>query len=69
MVPSGSGLACLAGLVTTGPLASSVADAAMLLDAMIAGSDYRFSVRSPGWDEGPLSREPRHAARDGSSSA
>jgi amidase len=26
----------------------------MLLDAMIAGSPYRFSVRSPGWDGGPL---------------
>jgi amidase len=54
LVPSGSGLTTLAGLVTTGPLARSVADAAMLLDAMIAGSDYRFSVRSPGWDGGPL---------------
>ena len=54
VVPSGSGLASLAGLVTTGPLARSVADAAMLLDAMIAGSEYRFSVRSPGWADGPL---------------
>jgi amidase len=54
LVPSGAGLATLAGLVTTGPLARSVADAAMLLDAMIAGSDYRFSVRSPGWDGGAL---------------
>jgi amidase len=54
VVPSGSGLASLGGLVTTGPLARTVADAAMLLDAMIAGSEYRFSVRSPGWSEGPL---------------
>jgi amidase len=54
LVPSGSGLAHLAGLVVTGPLARSVADAAMLLDAMIAGSDYRFSVRSPGWNDGAL---------------
>jgi amidase len=54
LVPSGSGLASLAGLVTTGPIARSVADAAMLLDAMIAGGDYRFSVRSPGWDGGAL---------------
>jgi amidase len=54
LIPSGSGLGSLAGLVTTGPLARSVADAAMLLDAMIAGSDYRFSVRSPGWDGGAL---------------
>jgi amidase len=54
VVPSGSGLTSLGGLVTTGPLARSVADAAMLLDAMIAGSPYRFSVRSPGWDGGAL---------------
>jgi amidase len=54
LVPSGSGLASLGGLVTTGPLARGVADAAMLLDAMIAGSPYRFSVRSPAWDGGPL---------------
>jgi amidase len=54
LVPSGSGLTTLGGLVTSGPLARGVADAAMLLDAMIAGSPYRFSVRSPGWDGGPL---------------
>jgi amidase len=54
LVPSGSGLTSLAGLVVTGPLARSVADAAMLLDAMIAGSDYQFSVRSPGWNDGAL---------------
>jgi amidase len=54
LVPSGSGLTSLGGLVTTGPLARSVADAAMLLDAMIAGSDYRFSVRSPSWNDGAL---------------
>jgi amidase len=54
LVPSGSGLTSLGGLVTTGPLARSVADAAMLLDAMVAGSDYRFSVRSPAWNDGAL---------------
>jgi amidase len=54
LVPSGSGLTSLGGLVTSGPLARGVADAAMLLDAMIAGSPYRFSVRSPGWADGPL---------------
>jgi amidase len=54
VVPSGSGLTSLGGLVTSGPIARSVADAAMLLDAMIAGSPYRFSVRSPGWDGGAL---------------
>ena len=56
LVPSGSGLTSLAGLVTTGPLARSVADAAMLLDAMVAGSEYRFSVRSPEWNAGALAR-------------
>jgi amidase len=54
LVPSGSGLTTLGGLVTSGPLARGVADAAMLLDAMIAGSPYRFSVRSPSWADGPL---------------
>ena len=54
VVPSGSGLTSLAGLVTIGPIARSVADAAMLLDAMIAGSEYPYSVRSPRPDDGPL---------------
>jgi amidase len=54
VVPSGSGLTSLGGLVTTGPLARSVGDAAMLLDAMIAGSPYPYSVRSPRPDDGPL---------------
>ena len=54
LVPSGSGFTTLGGLVTTGPLARTVADAAMVLDAMIAGSPYRFSTRSPGWNDGPL---------------
>jgi amidase len=52
VVPSGSGLTSLGGLVTIGPLARSVADAAMLLDAMIAGGPYPYSVRAPGWDGG-----------------
>jgi amidase len=54
LVPSGSGIDKLAGLVTTGPLARTVADAAMLLDAMIGGSDYPFAVRAPRWDGGAL---------------
>ncbi len=54
VVPSGSGLTSLAGLVTTGPIARTVADAAMLLDAMIAGSEYPYQLRSPTWDGGPL---------------
>jgi len=54
LVPSGSGLTSLGGLDTTGPIARSVADAAMLLDAMIAGGDYPYSVRSPQPNDGPL---------------
>ncbi|WP_213813955.1 amidase [Glaciihabitans sp. dw_435] len=54
LVPSGSGIDKLGGLVTTGPLARTVADAAMLLDAMIDGSAYPFAVRAPRWDGGAL---------------
>ncbi len=54
LVPSGSGVDKLAGLVVPGPLARTVADAAMMLDAMVAGGDYPFSVRAPRWDGGAL---------------
>ena len=54
LVPSGTGLGSLGGLVVPGPLARSVADAAMLLDAMVAGGDYPFTVRAPRWDGGAL---------------
>jgi amidase len=54
LVPSGSGLATLGGLVTTGPLARTVTDAAMLLDALVGGSDYPYAVRAPRWDGGAL---------------
>ncbi len=54
LVPSGTGLSSLAGLVVPGPLARSVADAAMLLDAMIDGGEYPFTVRAPRWDGGAL---------------
>ncbi len=53
-VPAGSGLASLAGLVVQGPLARTVGDAAMLLDAMVAGGRYPFSVGAPSWDGGAL---------------
>ncbi|HEV7949644.1 MAG TPA: amidase [Glaciihabitans sp.] len=53
LVPSGSGIDKLGGLVTSGPLARTVADAAMLLDAMLVG-DYPFAVRAPRWDGGAL---------------
>ena len=53
LIPSGSGLAALAGLAVPGPIARTVADAAMLLDAMAEG-DYQYAVRAPRWDGGAL---------------
>ncbi|AWB95034.1 amidase [Agromyces badenianii] len=56
-VPAGSGLTSLAGLGVAGPIARTVADAALLLDGLIAPTGYpaahRFSVRAPG-DDGPF---------------
>ncbi|GAA1803290.1 amidase [Agromyces neolithicus] len=56
-VPSGSGLASLAGLGVAGPIARTVADAALLLDGLVAPLGYpaahRFAVRAPG-DDGPF---------------
>ncbi len=49
-IPAGSGLTSLAGLVTYGSIARTVADAALLLDA-IAG-DSPWSVGPPQWDGG-----------------
>ena len=54
LVPAGSGVDKLAGLVVPGPIARSVADAAMLLDAMVQDIPYPFAVRSPRWDGGAL---------------
>jgi amidase len=53
-VPAGSGLDRLGGLVVPGPLARTVADAAMLLDAMTEGGPYEFATRAPSWDGGAL---------------
>jgi len=56
-VPAGSGLASLAGLGVAGPIARNVADAALLLDGIIAPGGYppshRYAVRAPG-DDGPF---------------
>ena len=54
LVPVGSGLESTAGLVVPGPIARTVADAAMLLDAMIDSAPYPFTLRSPRWDGGAL---------------
>ncbi len=56
-VPSASGIDALGGLSVAGPLARTVADAALLLDAMIAPRgghpQHLFSLRAPG-DDAPL---------------
>ncbi|WP_394551341.1 amidase [Agromyces sp. MMS24-JH15] len=53
-VPSGSGLDRLAGLGVVGPLARTVADAALLLDGLVGPVGYPaghpFAVRAPGTD-------------------
>jgi amidase len=54
LVPAGTGLDKLAGLVVPGPLARTVTDAAMMLDAMVDGGSYPFTVRAPRWDGGAL---------------
>ncbi|GAA3740497.1 amidase [Leifsonia bigeumensis] len=54
LIPAGTGIDKLAGLVVPGPLARTVADAAMLLDAMIAGGDHPFTLRAPRWEGGAL---------------
>lgn len=51
LIPAGSGIDSLGGLVVNGPLARSAADAALLLDGMIArvGTriDHHYTLRSP----------------------
>jgi amidase len=56
-VPASSGIDSLGGLAVAGPLARTVADAALLLDAMVTPSgsrpDHHFALRAPG-EDGPL---------------
>jgi amidase len=56
-VPAASGIDKLAGLAVGGPLARTVADAALLLDAMITPRgghpEHLFALRAPG-DDAPL---------------
>jgi len=54
LVPSGTGFGGLAGLVVPGPIARTVADAAMLLDALVQGHPYPYATGAPRWDGGPL---------------
>jgi amidase len=51
-VPAGAGFAALAGLVVPGPLARTVADAAVLLDALVGAAPYRYATAAPTWDGG-----------------
>lgn len=46
-VPAGSGLDRLAGLVVPGPIARTAADAALMLDALIAAAPWPFATRAP----------------------
>jgi amidase len=58
LVPAGSGIDSLAGLVVDGPLARTVADAALLLDGMIARVhgriDHHYALRAPDDNDGPF---------------
>ncbi|WP_158862904.1 amidase [Leifsonia sp. AG29] len=58
LVPAGSGVDSLAGLVVAGPLARTTADAALLLDGMIARRngriDHHYTLRAPYEDDGPF---------------
>ncbi|MDN4614510.1 amidase [Leifsonia sp. F6_8S_P_1B] len=58
LVPAGSGLESLGGLVVAGPLARTTADAALLLDGMIAQHngriDHHYTLRAPYDDDGPF---------------
>jgi amidase len=51
-VPSGAGFLSLAGLVATGPIARTVEDAALLLDALVESSAYQYATAAPAWDGG-----------------
>jgi amidase len=57
-VPAGSGLESLGGLVVPRPLARTTADAALLLDGMIAQRngriDHHYTLRAPYDDDGPF---------------
>ncbi|MEO8262011.1 MAG: amidase [Pseudolysinimonas sp.] len=53
-IPAGAGFSDAAGLVVPGPLARTVADAALLLDALVAAAPYRYATAAPSWDGGEL---------------
>ena len=51
-IASGSGFASLAGLVVPGPIARTVGDAAMMLDALVNADTYDYATVAPSWDGG-----------------
>lgn len=53
-VPAMSGFGSLAGLVTAGPLARTVADAALLLDALAGSGAPQWSTVAPDIADGPF---------------
>jgi amidase len=60
-LPVGSGLDDGGGLAVNGPIARTVADAALLLDAMIAARPYPYAVGAPG--AGPFAAAVERAGR------
>lgn len=53
-VPSMPGFPSLAGLLVAGPLARTVADAALLLDALAGDRAAQWATVAPSWDGGPF---------------
>ncbi|GHF06913.1 amidase [Pseudolysinimonas yzui] len=53
-VPAMPGFPSLAGLVVAGPLARTVADAALLLDALAGDGTAEWATVAPLWGEGPF---------------
>jgi amidase len=51
-IPAGAGFESLGGLVVPGPIARTVADAALLLDALVDGGPYSWATEAPAWDGG-----------------
>ena len=51
-IPAGPGFGGLAGLAVPGPLARTVADAALLFDALVESGPYEFATEAPRWDGG-----------------
>jgi len=72
LLPAGSGIEGLGGLVVNGPIARTTADAALLLEGMLrrtpAGEvDHRFTLRTPAQHEGAYLAAARTAAARGHS--